>query len=849
MADGVSSNHQKFNLLNITNIGKPGSEGQMKVPVSNVGHNLLIEIFDLKTQTAEGGQSRLTMALKTLVEQSGVSIKLDGYSTEGDVLKAIGNHIENQQGASTGGKDAKKLSTEEKTLLQNLEIVMKAARKLNDDEKQPNITFDCFNEFNRETRYKYEGDKYQTERVSTKSTTAWSSYFKDALAFDSITFGDSRMNVANAMTSVGVTQGQTLGNQDHEDLLNHFSEKAQAKRGGNQKTVTVSEITDLKTGLAATLNATGEPTSRTSSKTPGAPLIPDDLHPVINTGVKSPEVHTPSVGSPLSQLIFEQKQEQLIDRGIHIAKDTSSGSDRYNVQINYPSQDEVGRSSSEEEADELSFGGSRAIQISVTEDEAKNFSDAIAGKTIKDGVIEVENAGKLNGLYRLDGHGRVIAKGSNADELNKNTSEIVGKGDVSQVFYAGSDAKCSAIHFKKPGEVAASFNRQTPLHIAVQRGFVKTVARLIDSQGVDALKTVDSDGKTPMHWAAENARPDVMNVILEKVKGVELKALLLQKDSIHDETPMHLAAQIASPDVMKAILEKADEKGIDIKDLLIVDKGTFLGTPMHLAAENASPDVMKVILEKVKDVELLKALLSQKNKKGETPMHLAAENASPDVMKVILEKVILEKVKDVELLEALRLQEDSSGVTPMILLLENASRREIKEMLDEATYEGFFEQVISKVNSFVQSEEQLKVDKELGNLEVKNQQIIQDFKNGDTPEMLADRIIARYDKATANFNIAVHTLVEKGVLSPVGRFGPVTQIIEQYKESVKGPNGRIKNRDFDSELTGKLSEMIVKTSLFSSKKRETQKTEIARKAMEAASNKAYLDIKEKNKSI
>ena len=42
------------------------------------------------------------------------------------------------------------------------------------------------------------------------------------------------MNVANAMTSV-------LGNQDHEDLLNHFSEKAQAKRGGNQKTV-ISEI-------------------------------------------------------------------------------------------------------------------------------------------------------------------------------------------------------------------------------------------------------------------------------------------------------------------------------------------------------------------------------------------------------------------------------------------------------------------------------------------------------------------------------------------------------------------------------------------------------------------------------
>ena len=196
MSGGVSSNHQNFNLLNITNIGKPGLKGQMKVPVSDVGRDLVIDIFDLKTPAADGEKSRLTKALLTLVEQSGVSIKFDGYSTEGDVLKAIGKHIMVKQGVEGGG-DAQPLSSEEKTLLQNLEIVMKAARKIMKED--PSVTFDCFNEFNRHSRYSYKDEGgnpkiESTSRSDGKDATSWTSYFKDALAFDSIKFGGSGNN-------------------------------------------------------------------------------------------------------------------------------------------------------------------------------------------------------------------------------------------------------------------------------------------------------------------------------------------------------------------------------------------------------------------------------------------------------------------------------------------------------------------------------------------------------------------------------------------------------------------------------------------------------------------------------
>ena len=285
MAGGIN-NHQKFNLLNITNIGKPGSEGQMKVPVSDVGRDLVIKIFDLTTPTsaAAGSESRLTMALKTLVEQSGVSIDYDRCSTEGDVLKAIGKHIEEKQ-VKEGGGAPQQLTTQEKTLLQNLEIVMKAARKLMSIDSR--VKFECFGQFKRETRYEYDGNEYKGERTTSKSGTAWTSYFKDALAFDSIKFGGSK-NVANAMTSVGNDPSQTLSNEDHATLLSDFSARASTRHRVSIGPVKSSEIAELKNKQADKLKeidrATSHPASseRASSRpssTPtsiAAPVAPED---------------------------------------------------------------------------------------------------------------------------------------------------------------------------------------------------------------------------------------------------------------------------------------------------------------------------------------------------------------------------------------------------------------------------------------------------------------------------------------------------------------------------------------------------------------------------------------------
>ena len=378
-----------------------------------------------------------------MVEQSGVQIR-DSHlydsvklcTTEGDVLKAIGKHIMVKQGVEGG--DAQPLSSEEKTLLQNLEIVMKAARKLNDNTP---TKFECFNQFERTNRYEYEGDKYKGVRTTSKSGTAWTSYFKDALAFDSIKFGGSSMSVANAMTSVGNGPSKTLSDTAHVELLNHFS-KEHAKHGVPAITVKDSDIQQLKTKQADELKAIGGSTrgptslSRPSStsipsKIPGAPMTPEDLTTDLRSRSDSLDGASFRPAPPPPPIDFNQQQ------WIHV--DSEAGRQTFNVTIEYPYQEAPSSSRGEE---------GKAVVVEASQDQLKQFSDAIAGKTIKDGVVEVIGAGDLSGFYRLDSYGRVIAKGNSEDDLSQMTSKIINAGDVSQVLCAKSDQDCSGKTFK-----------------------------------------------------------------------------------------------------------------------------------------------------------------------------------------------------------------------------------------------------------------------------------------------------------------------------------------------------------------------------------------------------------------
>ena len=55
----------------------------------------------------------------------------------------------------------------------------------------------------------------------------------------------------------------------------------------------------------------------------------------------------------------------------------------------------------------------------------------------------------------------------------------------------------------------------TGLHLVAAIGLVKIVWLLLEREGVDA-DSKDSNGRTPLSWAAENGREAVVKLLLEK---------------------------------------------------------------------------------------------------------------------------------------------------------------------------------------------------------------------------------------------------------------------------------------------------------------------------------------------
>ena len=219
MAGGINS----FNLLNIDSTYKksdPKGKDQISVMVSDGGRAAITEVFALDKSHAPGMPSRLTAALQTIVELSGTNINITGTTNEQEVLNAIGDHIMKKQGAKAGGSPAS-LTDNERTLLQNLTILLKVARKVKSSS-------DCFTTVKRDSRYTY--DKHRTpinqnRAHKNKSETAWTSWAEDALAFEEVRTDKSSSSKGDPFKQVG----KVLTDDKHVEMLKKFSLKAAQK--------------------------------------------------------------------------------------------------------------------------------------------------------------------------------------------------------------------------------------------------------------------------------------------------------------------------------------------------------------------------------------------------------------------------------------------------------------------------------------------------------------------------------------------------------------------------------------------------------------------------------------------
>ncbi|KAJ9672017.1 hypothetical protein PVL29_025596 [Vitis rotundifolia] len=150
-------------------------------------------------------------------------------------------------------------------------------------------------------------------------------------------------------------------------------------------------------------------------------------------------------------------------------------------------------------------------------------------------------------------------------------------------------------------------NQQTPLHRAVLRDDLDTIAILLGTRR-ELISEKDGYGRTPLHCAAASGAPETVDRLLQEDPSI---ALLPDH---YQATPAHLAAESDRKDSLIKILNACPHS----VELLNEHSQNIL----HVAAQNGSVNVVNYILS------LLEAddLINEPDKDGNTPLHLAVMN-------------------------------------------------------------------------------------------------------------------------------------------------------------------------------------------------------------------------------
>ena len=163
----------------------------------------------------------------------------------------------------------------------------------------------------------------------------------------------------------------------------------------------------------------------------------------------------------------------------------------------------------------------------------------------------------------------------------------------------------------------------------------------------DLVFCKDSNGNTPLHWAAHHGDKNLAELFLSKGADVSAKGK-------HDWTPLHLAAANDHHDVAqlllanKASVNARDEDGNtplqyainyghtkDVVELLLANQADVNAkdnngfTPLHDAVAEDRKDVAALLLAKG-------ASVNTKSVDGWTPLHAAAEDGKKDLVELLL---------------------------------------------------------------------------------------------------------------------------------------------------------------------------------------------------------------------
>jgi ankyrin repeat protein len=161
------------------------------------------------------------------------------------------------------------------------------------------------------------------------------------------------------------------------------------------------------------------------------------------------------------------------------------------------------------------------------------------------------------------------------------------------------------------------------IHDAAKNGDLGKVKALLESKPV-LLFSKDTNGWTPLHYAASEGRKDAAELLLANKADVDAK-------SNGGWTPLHWAASMGQRDV--AVLLLANNADVNAKD-------SDSETPLHKAANWGHKDVAKLLLTS-------KAEVNAKDNDGMTPLHKAAAGGLKDVAELLLANGAQVNAKDI----------------------------------------------------------------------------------------------------------------------------------------------------------------------------------------------------------
>jgi len=149
------------------------------------------------------------------------------------------------------------------------------------------------------------------------------------------------------------------------------------------------------------------------------------------------------------------------------------------------------------------------------------------------------------------------------------------------------------------------------IHQAARQGDLTRVKALLDKTP-DLLESRSEAGKTPLHFAAEGGRADVVRYLLDKGAAVDAR-------NADGDTPLHYAAGWGFMDVIALLIEK----GADV-----AARNHEGDTPLHYAGIQGITPVAKILLDNGADV-------NARNKAGDSLLVAAFRRGRRDLIDLL----------------------------------------------------------------------------------------------------------------------------------------------------------------------------------------------------------------------